>query len=238
MSQSTIGQQQPVVFSLGGSLIAPASGIDVHFLSQFRTFITKQIAHGKTFIIVTGGGTTSRTYQKALREALKEEVDPIQLDWLGIHAIRLNAELLYNLFIGTAYPEVVVNFEAKVAETQAYPLLIAGAEAPGHSSDYDAVKLATLYRSTLVINLTNTDRIYTADPNVDPTAEAIDRMSWNQVIDVVGEEWHPGMHVPFDPVAAVHARDNQLSVICCNGKDLDNLSDILAGNPFTGTTIE
>ena len=55
---------------------------------------------------------------------------------------------------------------------------------------------------------------------------------------MVGDEWTPGMHVPFDPVAAKRAQDLGVKVVVLNGKDLDNVSKYFNGEDFTGTVVE
>ncbi|NTV31348.1 UMP kinase [candidate division WWE3 bacterium] len=237
MKKITLRDTKPIVFSLGGSIIVPQSGIDIEFMQKFRAYIYKEVAQGNSFVIVCGGGTTCRSYQKAARE-IDPQVDSHKLDWIGIHSIRLNAELLRAIFADIAYPGVIVSFDSIPAEVYAYPLVIAGAEEPGHSSDYDAVKLATLFHSKLAVNLSNTDRIYSADPKLDPSAEPYDHLRWDQVLELVGDQWRPGMNVPFDPVAAKAARDANLTVITCNGRDLQNLEHIVHCLPFIGTVME
>jgi uridylate kinase len=54
---------------------------------------------------------------------------------------------------------------------------------------------------------------------------------------MVGDEWTPGKNVPFDPVASRHAAKIGLQVICAAGKNLENLTKLLRGEPFLGTVI-
>jgi uridylate kinase len=53
----------------------------------------------------------------------------------------------------------------------------------------------------------------------------------------VGEDWVPGSNLPFDPIATRHAAKIGLRVIAAGGKNMENLSRILAGEDFVGTTI-
>jgi uridylate kinase len=43
------------VLSVGGSLIAPKTGLDIEFLKNFRKLIHAQVKKGHRFIIVVGG---------------------------------------------------------------------------------------------------------------------------------------------------------------------------------------
>src|SRR5512133_861163 len=187
-----------VVLSVGGSLVVPKAGIDVSYLKDFRSFILKQVKNGYRFIIVVGGGRTARQYQEAanLLVSLAEE----DVDWLGIHATRLNGHLLRSLFRDIALHRVVKDPTRKIAWNK--KVLIAAGWKPGWSTDYVAVKMAKQYGSKFVINLSNIDAVYDRDPNIDPDAKKFDHMTWKQFRAIVGHEWHPGANHPFDPVAS------------------------------------
>jgi uridylate kinase len=72
---------------------------------------------------------------------------------------------------------------------------------------------------------------------VDSSAKPIDKISWKEFREMIGDDWVPGKNVPFDPVASRHAEKIGLKVICASGKNLDNLQKILGGEDFIGTTI-
>ncbi len=52
------------VISLGGSIIVPDK-IDVPFLKKLKTTILSHIKKGNRVVLVCGGGSVCRTYQKA-----------------------------------------------------------------------------------------------------------------------------------------------------------------------------
>lgn len=221
-----------IVLSVGGSLVVPKTGIDVSYLKDFRSFILKQVKNGYRFIIVVGGGRTARQYQEAANAlvSLAEE----DVDWLGIHATRLNGHLLRSLFRDIALHRVVKDPTRKIVWNK--KVLIAAGWKPGWSTDYVAVKMAKQYGSKLVINLSNINAVYDRDPNLDPDAKKFDRMTWKQFRAIVGHEWHPGANHPFDPVASRLADQSGMTVVV-TGKDFKNLNNILIGKPFKGTTI-
>ena len=86
------------VISLGGSIIVPDK-VDSNFLLAFRAAILEYLESkaDSRLIIVCGGGAPAREYQRAYR-AVIPEADADVLDWIGIAATRLNAELLKRLF--------------------------------------------------------------------------------------------------------------------------------------------
>jgi len=222
------------VLSLGGSLIVPKSGIDWIFLKKFRSLIIKQIQTGQKFIIIAGGGTTCRHYQQAANKVAK--LQPVDIDWLGIHASRLNAHLLRTIFFDIAHPVVVKDPTRKI-KTNAKVIIGAGWK-PGWSTDYDAVMLAKTYGASMVINLSNIDYVCDKDPKKFSGAKKITEITWPDFRRIVGDKWVPGLSKPFDPIASKLAAELGLKVIIMNGKKIGNLEKCLAGEKFLGTTIQ
>ncbi|MBI5037142.1 MAG: UMP kinase [Candidatus Kerfeldbacteria bacterium] len=221
-----------IVLSLGGSLIVP-DAIAVSFLKRFRRLILAQAARGFRFIIVCGGGNTARRYQTGAHAVTP--MSPRQLDWVGIAATKINAELVRVIFGSSAYPVVVDDPTVRIRSRQ--PIIIGSGWKPGCSSDKDAVLLARTYGAALVINMSNIPYVYTADPHRVPSAKPIRQMTWRALLGITGRRWHPGAHVPFDPQAALLAQREKMRVIVCEGRNLANLKNILLGKRYQGTTI-
>jgi uridylate kinase len=158
-----------------------------------------------------------------------------QADWIGVMATRLNAQLVKAVMSDRCLQDVVTDPTA-VKDIRGRVLVAAGWK-PGFSSDYDAVLLAERFGADTVVNLSNIEKVYTADPKTDPSARPLDRVSWEDFRGMVGEEWVPGKNVPFDPVASRRAHENGTKVICAAGRNLENLEKILCGGDFTGTVI-
>jgi uridylate kinase len=224
------------VLSLGGSLVIPNGGIDIQFLCDFNAFIRNQISSKKRrFFITVGGGATTRHYQKAAQAVRKQALDSMDIDWLGLHATRLNAQLIRTIFRDIADQRVIKHYEIILKIDK--PVAIAAGWKPGWSTDYCAVTLCQDYDITQVFNLTNIDHVYTSDPRKDPKAKPISDMSWRKYRSMVGDKWVPGMNAPFDPIASRLAQDLGVTVKIINGKNLKTLADAIDGKPFIGTTI-
>ncbi len=227
-----------VVISVGGSLIVPDGGIDTSFLKKLNTFIREQLASHPTrqFFLVIGGGATARQYRDAGSEVIGKELTRDDLDWLGIHATRLNAQLIRTIFRDIAHPYMIKHYEIirKVTE----PVVVAAAWKPGWSTDYDAVQLCEDYGISTVINLSNIAQVYNKDPKQFPDATPLDKISWKDFRIMVGDEWSPGMHAPFDPIASKKAEELGIKVVVMNGDDFENLEKYFKGEKFVGTTIE
>lgn len=221
-----------IVVSVGGSLIVP-DGIDTDFLARFKTLILEKIQKGFTFSIIAGGGSTARRYQDAA-----QTVTPLSrqdLDWIGIHATRLNAQLLRNIFVGYAHQHVIKN-PTKDIDADG-PIIIAAGWKPGCSTDYDAVLVAKNLGAMRLVNLSNIDYVYTADPKKDSDAKKVEKISWADFRKIIPAEWDPGLSSPFDPIAAKEAESLGIEVAIINGTKLDEFSNYLDGKPFTGTVI-
>ena len=223
------------VISLGGSIVAPDT-VDSAFLKEFRALTGTMLERDKNrrFIFVVGGGGPARAWQNACREIVPA-VSNDEADWIGVMATRLNAQLVKAVMAEWCAEDVVT--DPSQAESFTGRVLVAAGWKPGFSSDYDAVILAERFQADMVINLSNIEKVYTADPKKDSSAAPIDTISWADFRAMVGDEWVPGKNVPFDPIASRRAAQAGLKVICAAGRNLPNLALILEGKPFVGTTI-
>lgn len=231
-SNGVIQRGKRVVVSVGGSLIVP-DAIDTDFLTRFKALILDKARERFTFVIIAGGGKTARRYQDAA-----EAVTPMSqrdLDWIGIHATRLNAQLLRNIFVGYARAQVIHNPNEDVTGDE--PISIASGWQPGNSTDYCAVVIAKNLGATHLVNLSNIDYVYDKDPKKNPRAKKIEKISWAEFRKLVPDEWDPGLSAPFDPVAAREAEAINLEVAIMNGTKLGEFANYLDGKPFLGTVI-
>lgn len=211
------------IISLGGSILVPDK-IDVKFIKQFVRLITRETKKGSVFHIVVGGGKTCRVYQQAAQAIIDtnfsaEKNVATDLDWLGIAATRLNAELLRVVFAG--------NKKVKIYS----------GEKPGASTDRIAVWTAVRNRIYAVANLSNIDFVYTADPRKNKNARRIEKMTWREFEKQFGRKWRPGANYPFDPIAGQAAKKSKLRVAVMNGRKLKNFHAYLRGKKFAGTII-
>lgn len=225
-------KQKTFIISLGGSLIAPPEGIDWKFLKSFRTLILKQIKKGQKFYLVAGGGATCRKYNEAASKIKK--IKPSDLDWLGIHASRLNAHLIKTIFSEQAHQKIIKN--PTIHMTNNKKIIVGGGWKPGWSTDYVATIIAQEYNVNTVINLSNIQYAYDKDPKKYKDAKKIEKIDWKNFRKIVGNKWTPGLNMPFDPIASHKAELLKLKVIIA-GRNLKNLSNILENKKFKGTII-
>ncbi|HLD01241.1 MAG TPA: UMP kinase [Patescibacteria group bacterium] len=226
-----------IIISVGGSLVVPNGGIDTTFLKNLNTFIRDQLAKNpnRQFFLVVGGGTIARHYRDAGREVVGHELSRDDLDYLGIHATKLNAHLVRTIFRDIAHPYIIKHYEIIRKATES--VVVAAGWKPGWSTDYCAVLLSEDYDVKTVINLSNIQKVYDSDPKENPDAKPFEKMQWSEYRKIVGNEWIPGMNAPFDPIAAKKAEELGIKVVVI-GNDFTNLENFLEGHEFEGTVLE
>lgn len=226
-------KKQTFIISLGGSVIVPDE-VDVNFLKKFRQLILNFVKKGGRVVIIAGGGGTNKKYNQAAQKAAK--VKKIDLDWLGIAATKLNAELLRVIFSKRAYDKVAVNPTEKVKTKK--NIIIASGWLPGCSTDKDAVFWAKNFGAGIVVNLTNVDYIYHKDPRKFKDAKPLKKLSWKKYKKLIGSKWIPRLHTPFDPMASRLAEKRGIEVVVMRGNDINNFKKFLNGKKFKGSVIK
>ena len=226
--------QETIVMSVGGSMIVPDE-IDTNFLHAFKKLILEEIDNSKHFVVITGGGKVCRRYQDAAREL--DCHDNTELDWIGIAATQINGRLMHSVFYDIAYEDMIINPAHVLDVPLEEKLIVATGFVPGASSDLRAIQIADHRSATKVINLSNTDYVYTDDPRKNPDAEKLEDVTWDQFRGLIPDEWDPGLSTPFDPVAAKMAQEKNIEVANINGAKLDELKNYIEGKPFVGTRI-
>lgn len=231
------------VIGLGGSIVFPHKftdgGLNVPFLTEFRRFILDQTGKGRRFVLVVGGGKAARLYQRVAQKI----ADPGReaLDWLGIRATRLNAQLVLEILKEVAHP-FVIHYEPSVDEARVlsnceHKVVVAAGWGPGWSTDYVAVKCSEIFGQKETIIDGDTAFVYDKDPNKYPDAKPMTDLTWKEYNKLIPAVWTPGMSAPVDPVAARYAEKHDIIIRTAQGTDLKNFLKVIEGKPFKGTTI-
>jgi uridylate kinase len=223
------------VLSLGGSIVSLQNGVNVDFLKKFKRLIESRVEKGDRFIIVVGGGSLARQYASKAEE-INKKIKIDDKDYLGIYATWLNAFLVKSIFPDLSHDELITNPKEKIKTKK--PLIFSGGYMPGSSSDFVAVLLAETYKVDTIVNLSNVDYVYDRDPNRFNQAKKIKGINWSDFLELIGDDWRPGLNAPFDPIASLRCQKNKKSVVVLNGQNLSNLSDYFLGKNFIGTTIK
>ncbi|MDP3794509.1 MAG: UMP kinase [bacterium] len=227
-------QERTVVIKLGGSLVVPED-IAVDYVQRFAALVRKHASAGLRFILIVGGGCTNRWYRDAAMAAGIENA--ADLHWLGIRATQLNAEFVRALFGPLAYPRPLTDPDTTPRWNE--PVLVVGGFAPGYSTDNVAVLMAERFGADTVINVSDVEALYTADPKKDRAATPIAEIAWDEYRKMFGnpERHLPGQNIPIDAVAAINSQRLNLETFFVGGRDLENLDNLLTGKKWTGTRI-
>lgn len=205
---------------------------DEEYIKKFRDLLNR-LSNSYRFILVTGGGGVNERYNRIAKKINKVAND--KLDWMGIYATRLNAQLLISIFSDKCYPRVITDPTEEIDWKE--DILVGAGWKPGWSTDYDSMILAHRLGAERVIVATNTDYIFDKDPNKHKDAKPLKHLSWKELKNMVGDKWVPRMHIPLDPSATQYAEEKGMSVISLNGRKLDNLQLAIKGGEFEGTVI-
>ncbi len=225
--------KETIVISLGGSIVVPDMP-NGDFIKEFKDIILNFVEKGKKFVIIVGGGKTCRRYNEALSKATT--VTNEDLDWMGIYTTRLNAELIRLSFGDKAASEIVT--DPNTIKNFDNDIIIGAGWQPGNSTDAVGVMIAEELNTKKIINISNIDYVYDADPKLNPEAKKFENISWAEYRSYISSVWKPGMNVPFDPVASEKAEKEGMQVAFMSGQDLKSLENYLEGKPFIGTTIK
>jgi uridylate kinase len=221
-----------IVMDIGGSIVAPKD-FDIEFLRKLKELLVELSQNNQLYIVV-GGGFTCREYLGAAKGV--SEVEPESLDWLGIETTRLNAKFLATIIGDSACQNIFVDPE-HLPDTEKN-IIIGGGWKPGWSTDYVATKVAETQKAETLVVMTNVEYVYDKDPNKFEDAKKIEKLSWSELRELLGEDWVPGLKVPFDPKACNLAEKIGLRVLFLYGHNLNNVKQAISGEPFEGSIIE
>ena len=225
----------PVVVSMGGSVLFPEEE-GATYLAELADLL-REAGRARPLLVTTGGGRTARTYIRLGRALGLSEVE---LDELGIEVTRLHARLLAAR-IGPPCPARPPPTVAEAVQELRHssPVVLGGTE-PGHSTDGVAALLADRVRAQRMINATDVDGVYEADPRQHPGTRRLDRLSWERFRAMVeaGATADAGQNFLFDRLGAATLLRSRIPLWVVNGRDLPNLRAAIEGAEFRGTRVE
>lgn len=226
-----------IVVKIGGSvLLDDQFQINTNLISNYAKTIKNVFSGTKNkCAIVVGGGKTARKYIAAARAMGATET---YNDVIGIEAARLNARLFIASLGDLAYPDPPKNFDDFL---NLYHLtdkiIVAGGFQPGQSTNAVAAAIAEATHAELLLNLTNVDGVYTADPSLNSSAQIITEMSINSLIDlIVPLETQAGQYPLFDYTAVQIVKRSKIKLHFINGNNPLNIQKAIE-NKKIGTII-
>ena len=221
-----------IVIKVGGSAIVQSLNA-----KRFKEYagVINRLAEEHTILIVIGGGTPARDYITVSKEL---GANNSILDYIGIGVSRLNARLLISALGDIAYPEPPYDYQEAGLAMYSGKVVVMGGVVPGQTTDAVAAILAEYVHADLLIRTTSVDGVFTADPKVDPKAKKIDRMTPQELVDIVTRiEMTAGANNIFDPLGAQIVKRSRIPTIVVNGKHPENLIAAVEGKKI-GTLIK
>ncbi|UCE45183.1 MAG: UMP kinase [Methanobacteriota archaeon] len=222
-----------VVLSLGGSILVREED-NARYIQALAEMLINVSSAIRVFV-VTGGGRIARYY---IREGRALGASEDFLDEMGIEATRLNARLLIAALGDHANRIPPKNYEDAVLAAERSKLVVMGGVAPGITTDAVSSILADRVGAVRLVNATVVDGVYTADPEKEPSATRIDRMTHEELLDLVGADSHrAGPNMVFDAAGASILARAKIPLMVVDGRDLENLRSAIVGKPFVGTAV-
>jgi len=220
-----------VVVKLGGSIFDPepsAKRIDGY------ARVIKAFSKKNQLVVVTGGGSMARKYIAGARELGASEA---VCDQIGIQVSRLNARLLAAGLGDSAFPEILDRLEDLPRFATSGLIVVMGGLQPGQSTNAAAALAAETIRADLLVNATDVDGVYSADPRKDPSAKKLDEVTSEELERILSREgFRAGEYALMDPLALRIIKRSGIPVRIVDGQDPSNVEKALHGKRI-GTMI-
>ena len=225
-----------IVISVGGSLLTKE--LTANNFKKYADVLLKLRDKGHDLIIICGGGKICRDYRD-IGKGFTKDVD--LLDFIGIMATHLNASTLVTALGDDGYLIKWKSLEQAKKEVKEHfgkKILVGGGYDVGSSSDFDATAFAEVVEADLLINATNIDGVYTADPKKYPNAKKLPKLNHEQFEKIILQNPQtPGEYRLFDLPAAKLIKKMKLKTIFIDGNDPEEIIRAVESD-HNGTIIE
>lgn len=228
-----------VLLKISGEALAgdAGRGLDFPMIHKVCAVIKSCTEKGVEVGLVVGGGN----FWRGIKDG-GENMVRVRADHMGMLATAINALAVSDVLeqqgvevrVQTAIPldGVTETFDRARAlrhlEKGRVVIFGCGTGNPFFSTDTAAVLRAAEIGAEVILLAKNIDGVYSADPNVDPTAVKYDRISYDDVL---------AQHLQvMDTTATSLAMDNHIPVLVFALKDPDNILRVIEGETI-GTVV-
>lgn len=225
-----------LVIKIGGSLLMDKDGkIEVTEIKEIAKNIAVLLKEGHEIVVIVGGGVEARKYITAMRALGASEG---YCDEIGIRVSRVNARLLISTLKGLVYPIPPRTLEETLQAVSIRRLVVLGGLVPGQSTNAVAAIVAELIGANILINVTDVDGIYTADPNTTPDAEKFSEITPTQLYQIIDkpDSTLAGKYELFDLLALKIIERSKIYTHFISGKNPDNIVKVIKGEKI-GTRV-
>lgn len=219
------------VLKLGGFAFPGESG---KLLVEDYVKLLRELVGEYHLVVVTGGGSTARTYIKAARDM---DVPESLCDEIGILVSRLNARLLVDGLGEYAFPEIPVSIGELKHYFASGKIVAMGGLTPGHSTNAVAAIAAETVGAELFVNATDVEGVFTSDPSKDQKARKLDEVSISKLTELLSKgDITAGAYELMDPLALRIIARSKIPTIILDGRATSNVTRALRNEPV-GTRV-
>lgn len=222
-----------VTIKLSGHVLFPSLGTTPD-LKGYVDAIRKVKAGGHSPFVVVGGGEPARHLIKVARE---NGADESSCDQVGIAVANINAMIFARALGGDAFQYIPRNTDELDKALSSGRIVVMGGLQPGQSTNAVSCVLAERSGSTLLINTTTVDGVYSGDPKKVSTAKKyseIKAKDLTKILDSLGTR--AGEYDLLDPVAVKMIQRSKILTKVIDGRDPKNILRAIEGEDI-GTTI-
>jgi uridylate kinase len=236
-----------IIIKYGGSILNPDGKYSEESVQKLIALLE---AHpSDSFCLIIGGGKICRQVNDAATPLLKlilpEDQFPLALDELGIAVTKINARYLQSRLL-ERFPEEVAPeliMDPHNPPSHDYRISLATGFLPGHSTDYDTLILAKSLHAKKAIKISDFPQVLDVHPWEFSKAKLstyrpFSKMSWREMVHLVGTEWQAGSNYPLDPSAAAVGLSLAPSGFTLLIGQYAELEKMVAGRSFVGTTVQ
>ena len=229
-----------VLLKVSGEALAGEkhTGLDFEVIGQVCDVVKEAVAMGVQVGVVIGGGNFWRGAKDGADKMQRSHADSMGMLATVMNCIAVADHLEKK---GVAARVLAAVEMPKFCEYYTYDaanrylnegkvvFFAAGTGNPYFSTDTGAVLRGVEIEADAILMAKNVDGIYSADPNVDPTAVKFDELTYDEVL---------ARHLKAtDTTAMTLAMDNHMTLVCFALKDPQNIIRVVCGEKI-GTIVK
>lgn len=238
------------VVAFGGSIVIPGSAYDQKVMTELADILRDN--KDTRFVLIIGGGKLCRNITESIRHFFVDanlssnEID-VANDEVGIAITKVNSRKVISSlteYLGddVVYSEYIDNPE--IIPTTSHRVFIASGFKPGVTTDFCMMRLANNFKADSAFKISNFPVVLNVKPTefnkvLLDTYEKVPKMSWSEMVDLVGSEFIPGGNYPLDPSAAKLgldiSKENKPFTLYIGEKD--EFEKMIKNEDFIGTVI-
>jgi uridylate kinase len=210
------------VVKIGGSLLFTTD--QQYELTRYKEYaqLIQQVKNqGHEIILVVGGGSLAKSLvEKGQQLGGKRDA----LDYLGIAATWVSAQLMITALGEVAYPVPVMTEEQLLALQQDGRLLVLGGLEPRQSTNAVAARVAELTQSEVLLNVTDVEGVYDCDPKQSDQAKLLTRLTVTELQNIIASlTSEPGTYPLFDKRALEIVQRSGVEIWFVSGLNTSNI---------------